>query len=71
MDGVETLDLERKVINDGVEFDVAEYARENIRMFSCDPPNKNELVTDGLFGLIRFDERVFIEIGNKDEAIIV
>lgn len=72
MEAIETLDLERKVINDGVEFDVADYTKKIFRMFSGDSERVKLQFDNSLINVVidRFGKDVIIN-KKKDCSFVI
>jgi predicted DNA-binding transcriptional regulator YafY len=72
MEAIETLDLERKVIKDGVEFDVADYTKKIFRMFSGDSERVKLQFDNSLINVVidRFGIDVIINKKNDCSFVI-
>jgi predicted DNA-binding transcriptional regulator YafY len=72
MEAIEALDLERKVINEGVEFDVANYTKKIFRMFSGDSERVKLQFDNSLINVVidRFGIDVIINKKNDCSFVI-
>ena len=72
MEAIETLDVERKVINDGIEFDVVDYTKKIFRMFSGDTENVKLQFDNSLINVVidRFGKDINIK-KMKDDTFLI
>lgn len=72
MEAIETLDLDRKVINEGLEFDVADYTKKIFRVFSGDSEKVKLQFDNSLINVVidRFGIDIDIKIQDNGTFMI-